>query len=89
MKRAGWIAFGCVHAVAFLLLAGSLTLKFVGSALLVPGFLVWLYVCEFVPPSIAVPAAVLLIVVVNALTWRTLAFANSRAHHRRVPHSLH
>jgi hypothetical protein len=40
MKRRGWIVFACLHAVAFVLIAGSLSLKYVGSALLLPGFLV-------------------------------------------------
>jgi hypothetical protein len=81
MKRKAWIVFACLHAAAFLLLlAASLTLKFVGSALLLPGFLVWFYVAGFVPPAVAWPAAVAIILVVNGLAWRTIAAATTRAH---------
>jgi hypothetical protein len=86
MNRTAWIIFASLHAVAFVLVAGSLTLKFVGSALLLPGFLVWFYLGEFVPAAVSVPVAVLLIIMVNALTWRTLAAARVKIQHSHLRH---
>ncbi len=86
MKRSGWLLFGAVHIVAFLLVTGSLTLKFVGSALLLPGFLVWCYMGMFVPDRLSVPAAIALIVAVNALTWKTIIGTLSRVHRDGLRH---
>jgi hypothetical protein len=86
MTRSGWLLFGAVHIAAFLLVTGSLTLKFVGSALLLPGFLVWCYVGLFVPDHISVPVAIALIVAVNALTWKTIGTALSKVHHGALRH---
>jgi hypothetical protein len=81
MKRRGWIVFACLHTVAFVLIAGSLGLKYVGSALLLPGFLVWFYLGDFVPAVLAVPVAVAMILMVNAITWKILAGAMARVQH--------
>lgn len=86
MNRSGWLLFGAVHVAAFLLVTGSLTLKFMGSALLLPGFLVWCYVGIFVPDRVSVPVAIALIVVVNALTWKTIVGAMSRVHPGALRH---
>jgi hypothetical protein len=86
MNRSGWLLFGAVHIAAFLLVTGSLTQKFVGSALLLPGFLVWCYVGTFVPYRLSVPVAIALIVLVNALTWKTIVGTLSRVHHGGLRH---